>query len=498
MHICCLPVIAVFAFVSFLGESCRSFQFGQHLATKTPYPLFEANNYTKAPDGCHILHLDYVGRHGSRAPTVSDIKRLTTLQATIRRHKDLLHNTNYSWLLNWTNPYKPFQAGNLEVLGELEQYTIAKRFALLYNITAPSVDNAYPIQTTMIPRAARSGNAFGFGLFEGKGELGRDNFKPFYIFSESLERDVTLRFFDICPLYIQTILNSGDTIAEYTRFVREQLPKVAGNVSNRLGVFPLWNLTVDEIDAIYTACTFEYAKSNVTDRWCSLFSDDDFLTLEYAEDLINYWTKGYGYELNYRIACPLLKEIIVIMDGKINRSAEYFVELGKFRFAHAETLLPLIALLGLYRDDAPLRANSSLECIQNRKWRTSVISPYAANLAFILYECNSTSTANASQYLVKLIHNEKEMFIPGCENNIYCPYTTFKSKYLSALDCDFEKLCGIKRPQCLTAAKSISFGWFEFALGIGGFILGLSFVIVLYFKQKIKDERRPRNYEQLN
>ena len=32
--------------------------------------------------------------------------------------------------------------------------------------------------------------------------------------------------------------------------------------------------------------------------------------LEYAEDLETYYKQGYGFELNYRQACPLVNDLV--------------------------------------------------------------------------------------------------------------------------------------------------------------------------------------------
>ena len=75
---------------------------------------------------------------------------------------------------------------------------------------------------------------------------------------------------------------------------------------------------------------------------------------------------------------------------------------AKLRFAHAETLLPFIALLvtmatnflkltyflkGLFKDSEMLHWNSSRSVLDNRLWRDSQLSPFAGNVAFVLYNC---------------------------------------------------------------------------------------------------------------
>jgi hypothetical protein len=37
-----------------------------------------------------------------------------------------------------------------------------------------------------------------------------------------------------------------------------------------IGIYPYWNLTTDLVNAMYTACAFEYALSNETQNWYEL------------------------------------------------------------------------------------------------------------------------------------------------------------------------------------------------------------------------------------
>lgn len=70
-------------------------------------------------------------------------------------------------------------------------------------------------------RAARSGNAFGYGMWEGAGHLGPNKYEAFYTYSNSLDEDIQLRFFDNCPLY-ETDVADNDTLL----FDSEQYLKV--------------------------------------------------------------------------------------------------------------------------------------------------------------------------------------------------------------------------------------------------------------------------------
>jgi hypothetical protein len=121
---------------------------------------------------------------------------------------------------NWTSPYFPSSAGFLNEYGQEEHYNASlskifshfqKKFFLkkkkgwknrLYPLLSQKfTTDQYPIYTTKVQRASKSGNSFGYGLFEGKGNLGQYNYEPFYSFSDSPNEDVILRFFENCPNY---------------------------------------------------------------------------------------------------------------------------------------------------------------------------------------------------------------------------------------------------------------------------------------------------------
>lgn len=335
---------------------------------------------------------------------------------------------------NWKSPYSLLAAGYLDEFGEQEHYNISKRmlkrfYSLLSQKYWPKV---FPIQSTQISRTARSANVFGFGIWEGKGNIGLTKFQPFYTYSESLNEDIILRFFDNCPKYEKEVLNNKTLKYNAEMFKNLFIQKTLSKVIKILGITPTeWNLTVTDINYFYKACTFDVAVFNKTDQFCKLFDEDDIKNFEYTNDLLDYYIKGYGNKLAYIISCPLLKEFFDIMDEVINQKT---IQSAKFHFAHAETILPFISLLGLFKDNKPLQWNNSLQQIENRQWRTSKISPFAANIAFLLYNCSG-------HFRVKLMHNEQEYEFPNC-NEIYCPYEKLKFLYQNFLkDCNFNQIC---------------------------------------------------------
>ena len=85
------------------------------------------------------------------------------------------------------------------------------------------------------------------------------------------------------------------------------------------------------------------------------YQKDAFEVLEYVSDLKHYYKTGYGYALNYRSATPLLDDMVGIIREMVeNPDSKPRADLY---FGHAETAVPLMALLGLF-EGAPLTADS--------------------------------------------------------------------------------------------------------------------------------------------
>eukprot|EP01105_Mastigella_eilhardi_P020253 TRINITY_DN480_c0_g1_i1.p1 TRINITY_DN480_c0_g1~~TRINITY_DN480_c0_g1_i1.p1 ORF type:complete len:324 (+),score=109.71 TRINITY_DN480_c0_g1_i1:786-1757(+) len=221
------------------------------------------------------------------------------------------------------------------------------------------------------------------------------------------------------------------------------MPAIQRKVSERLGIYPNCSLTAEQLDLMWYACQFDVAVYGKTNEWCSVFGKEDIAVLEYIEDLESYYQRGYGIPLSHQISAPLLQEVVKIMDAVVEKDTEspyYFT--AKSRFAHAETMLPFYALLGLFKDTEPLRADSPQEVIERRQWRDSLIGTFCTNVAFVLYNCTSTTTHNHS-FAVRVLFNEEDIALPGCTQEApFCPYEKFKKLYASQLSLNFDSLCG--------------------------------------------------------
>nr|XP_006821711.1 PREDICTED: multiple inositol polyphosphate phosphatase 1-like [Saccoglossus kowalevskii] len=197
---------------------------------------------------------------------------------------------------------------------------------------------------------------------------------------------------------------------------------------------------------LYDLCANSMAIFNDA-SWCDVFTLEDLRIMEYWLDLKHYWRKSYGYKINYHISCQLLQHIFstledAMMDERTVLSNHDNSPVGVFRFGHAETFLPLLSILGLYKDEDNILRYDNYHSNRNRTFRTSKLSPFAGNIAFVLYSCTD-STGN-SMYMIEVLLHEQPVTLPCCTSTL-CSYDVIKQFYSTWLeDCDFTEICRMR------------------------------------------------------
>lgn len=224
----------------------------------------------------------------------------------------------------------------------------------------------------------------------------------------------------------------------------------------------LFNITKEDIPTLWFLCKQEAAALDIVDRSCSLFTKEEIMLLEWADDLEVHRLKGYGESINYRMGIPLLTNVLqsmerVIAASKVEANAENTVEKAHLRFAHAETLIPFICLLGLFLDhgdvqkilmEAPLEPPPPPP--KGRLWKGSSVAPYGANNMVVLHKCTSVNKDGTQEddFRVQVIHNENSMALPACNGTHFCPFNVFKEQViLPHLRYTYESLCTLQESQ---------------------------------------------------
>lgn len=251
-------------------------------------------------------------------------------------------------------------------------------------------------------------------------------------------QDPLLRFYDSCAKYQRDVKQNKSAIQQERDFERSQF--MAKNTETLKLALGLQNtsaeMTATDVEAAFSACAFDYALYGTTTEWCSLLTEAFIVTVDYLDDLKAFYELGGGYRINYEMSAVLLQDIFASMKGRIDETNNLHNILN---FAHAETTLPLMTLLG-YTDRTALYANASLAAIEGREFRTSVSAPFGANIEFRLFQRKS----NEDQYFVQVLVNEHEDEIPGC-GDVYCDLAKVERLWRFYLEeYDFETQCKVE------------------------------------------------------
>jgi len=120
------------------------------------------------------------------------------------------------------------------------------------------------------------------------------------------------------------------------------------------------------------------------------------------------------------------------------------------RFGHAENIIPLVTALGLYKNDKPLKARN-FENNHDRKFKSSLLSPFSSNVAFVLQKCDSDSSFKVSLFVNELpVWQTKEAGGLECaagEERSECLFDALQKQLGKYLRFNFESDCNIKNKE---------------------------------------------------
>ncbi|KAK9720672.1 Histidine phosphatase superfamily (branch 2) [Popillia japonica] len=369
-----------------------------HFGSKAPYSVVKNSNVEEIKKFGKPYKIWMVIRHGTRFPSLGQVRKMNSNLPVI--HKKLVEHSKGSisiierslltWALNeLKNDFRSFYLQSMII-----DYTIL----------------------TNTDRTLESAQEFADGLF-GENMMKGSCIK--YTIDERL-----LRFYKLCAKWRNDIRYNPSCLREKELFQNTSTAKSTVKLFNeRLGLINL--LSFDEIEIIYKACIIEACNNRVS-LWCTPFDKDIIKVLEYSEDLKHYWLDGYGFEITYKHACPLIKSMMEFF----NSNQEYPKIV--LNFTHSGVLLKVLSHLQLYKDETPLRH----DCLnKNRKWQTSRIGGFGSNITFVLYTIGG-------KYKLLTLHQERIIRLPCCPDSDLCDFDVVRKYYISSLrDCNFDEMC---------------------------------------------------------
>lgn len=366
----------------------------QYAGTAMPYPIVK-DSFVFFQDSMVPFYVNHLGRHGARFPTSGKaLNRVKEILELAQRENRLTSGgvTLLSTIQNLSETFDG-QWGKLSVVGEEEQRGIARRMIERY----PQLfSDSVKVQAiaTYVPRCIHSMDAFLACMVEFNSSLHIQR-------NEGKQYNDILRFFDLNQSYVDYKEN-GDWRPIYETFVRRKI----SSASVMENFFLESGQETDKEAEEFVMALFSIAAilpdTGTPINLDGLFTIGEWDNYWQTQNLRQYMSKSsspIGQMLPVAIAWPLLSEFIHSADEVIKGKSD---TRANFRFAHAETVIPFVALMGIEGTDVKVVVPDSV----SKYWKDYEIAPMAANVQWIFYH------DKAREIWVSFLLNEKEMTLP--------------------------------------------------------------------------------------
>lgn len=341
-----------------------------------PYD-FAACRPAGVPDSLQAFHIGYVARHGARflssakkvgrvASALAEARAAGTLTPLGRDMECLLDTVRHVTAARW---------GALDSVGIAEQDSLAAQLSAMW----PSVTARGRVQAeaTYVPRVVMSMYTFCHRLAALNPDL------DIYT-AEGHMLDPLLRYFTTNPLYV-SYLHDKPWQPLYDDFVRRHVPTrparalVGPNGSDD----EMRTLTLDIYGVLQSLRAAGLPAP--TDRWMSA---GEYRACWQAADMAHYYARSIS-PLSAEpaaAAIPLLQAVVDDADAAVHALAQGDTsEPLHLWFGHAETLMPLLALMDMEGCTAPDARPGEVAA----KWRDYGIVPLGANFELVLLRAPS-------------------------------------------------------------------------------------------------------------
>ncbi|MEF9924102.1 MAG: histidine-type phosphatase [Muribaculaceae bacterium] len=390
-------IFAIILIIS-LSATATNYSATECQGSLRPYtPPTETYNY---PDTLTPIFINHVGRHGSRFPASNATSIL--LQRHLQKADSLGTITplgmHFYESVNKVITSSEGRWGELDSIGINEQRGIAHR---MYNKYSSLLDNGnIKAFSTYSPRAVMSMYSFTHQLTQVAKDITITT-------SEGKKHSPILRFFDVDNDYLK-FRTENKWKEVYDKYVIETCPinPIIRLLGNKYPTTPelLKELAINEYYLIAgmsaMGIDFNSSKYLNIDEYNRLWSI--FNLRQYLQR-----TSTTISDIPATISAPLVEDIVLTADSVINGSLDIKAQL---RFAHAETLMPLLSLL-----HAPncFYMTHYFDTVSSH-WKDFYVVPMAANLQLIYFTSPSGIIyvrADLNEIPIPIIPNNPEIYV---------------------------------------------------------------------------------------
>lgn len=388
-----------------LGGASASFNPLHHLGGNSPWyegpDVFSID--PAAPEGCLVDQAAFTSRHGSRYPDPGAYNEWTNLSAKVLQFTPLkhlilmslkIHNANFSTHapeLDFLHSWQPvlrhpdLQISELSLGGYKELYEMGVnyrwQYPTFYTENSPFVLWANKYSDTVF-RVVDSARLFARGYL---GPNATSVGKVYSIDSKD-SRSITnsLAPGDLCPNYEDS--SGGENV---TTWANIYLPPIVKRIN---GLLKGLEFNSSDVNIFPYLCGFETQITGKRSPWCDVFTQQEILEYEYAQDIRYWYGTGLGTDLEKNMMLPFLTALLRrFIDGPNATYPSNSSTSPPFQpnpliatFTNDGQVNQLAAALGVFDNEPQLPAT---HIPPHRLFRASRVSPMRGTIGFERLNC---------------------------------------------------------------------------------------------------------------
>lgn len=358
----CLPLLM--AILAIFPTYAQSFP-PQLNGTMMPFDFSQCDTIVPWDSTMTPVFINYMARHGARF--LSSEKKVDALRKELTKAKleGYLSEKGMEFLrlLQEIDSVTNGDWGALNTLGIYEEQRLGKQMTAI--VPELLKKGRVVAIATYVPRVVMT-------MYELCHELASHSSYLEITASEGRQFNPMLRFFTTDSTYIK-YLEHGKWLKAYDSFVDENVPVAPAQslFSKVMEPKKMKKLTLDMYGVVQSLPAAQLAWH--PEKW---FSESEYRTCWEAGNLKHYYQRSANKfsSIPATSARTLLQDIINTTDSAANGSYKNIV--GKLRFGHAETIIPLFALMKLPDCYSPEGNANEISGI----WKDWKVSPLGANL----------------------------------------------------------------------------------------------------------------------
>ena len=449
-----MPSVSALLVLACAALASCSFNPLQHLAGIAPY--FEPADPPldpRPPQGCNVSRAAYLVRHA--AIYANDFDYEQYIEPFV--HK--LGNSTVDWtragslafLASWKTPISDEEQEKLTKAGELEAFQLGVDVGQRY----PDLQPPAMVWTSTAERTERSAQSFINGLPV------TSNATDLVHVSESSEQGAnSLVPHKSCPAYSSSAGSTQSSVRtpSATKALTSRKADQIGQqymdnytrpvIARFRALAPSFDFTAKDIVGMQELCGYETVIRG-SSPFCSLdvFSPDEWLDFEYANDIQYHFNTGYGSSIAGELGFPWFNATVSLLVADPASS----VQNVHVSFTHRELPPTVLVAMGLFNNTQlaggdvnaamPLTTPNFL-----RAWQSSRILPFLTNIALERMTCDSYGFSRGDY--VRVLVNQNPQSIPSCADGPghSCSKDAFAGYAAARADMfgGFSRKCGVQ------------------------------------------------------